>query len=406
MPDNMDDMRRLALASILATRRMAMARRRFQHGQLTEETDRWVIRWREDVVDPITNETRRVRRWDVLPKVLFPTKRLAQRELASRLDAVNSDNYRPKVLISFARFAAKWEETILVHRKPSARDGSILRVHLIPAFGNLLLHEITAERLQAWVSSHKAQPKTVDNIVVTLRSLWKTAKAWGYAKHDPFEGLVLPKKLAPNTYAFTLEESIAIIEHAKEPWKTLFRIVAETGVRSGEVAGLRVKDFDPINLTLAVRQSVWNKTIQTPKTANSVRREPISQELAEAIKSVIVNAKKNDYGLIFTGQTGEPLQMIHFANRVFRPILQELGIRDKLAKLGITRCGLHAFRRMNGTQMDEQGVPLKTRQARMGHASPTTTMIHYTKPIEEASRRFADRMGALLTPKKDGEAVQ
>jgi integrase len=225
------------------------------------------------------------------------------------------------------------------------------------------------------------------------------------------------KTLFPNTYAFSIEESVAIIQTAKEPWKTLFRIVAETGVRSGEVAGLRIEDFDPINITLAVRQSVWNNIIQTTKTANAVRRQPISAELGAAIQRVIDGqleferllsspdrkerrkGRANPHRLIFTGQTGQPLQMSHFINRVFRPILEELGIRAKLAAMGIDRCGLHAFRRMSATQMDEQGVPMRTRQDRMGHASITTTMEHYTKPIDEASRKFANRMGMLLNPK-------
>jgi integrase len=50
--------------------------------------------------------------------------------------------------------------------------------------------------------------------------------------------------------------------------------------------------------------------------------------------------------------------------------------------MGIKKCGLHALRRMNATQMDEQGVPLKTRQDRLGHAHRSTTLVHDTKPIE------------------------
>jgi integrase len=189
---------------------------------------------------------------------------------------------------------------------------------------------------------------------------------------------------------------------ANEPWKALFRIVAETGIRSGEVAGLRIEDFDPVNLALCVRQSAWNSKIQTPKTSTAIRREPISAELAHAISEAIKNSKPNDYGLLFAGQTGKPLQMIHFINRVFRPILEELGIWAKVRALGIKQCGLHALRRMNGTQMDLLAVPLKTRQERMGHAHPSTTLKFYTRPVEEASRRFADRMGALLNPGTGG----
>lgn len=380
-----------------------MARRRYQTGSLRDDGDRWELRWREDRLDPQTGQVKRVQRWDVLSKKSFPTKRLAQRELDRIVDVVNAIDYKPTTTGTFAQFAKKWQETILIHQKPSARDGSIIRVHLNPAFGEMSMREINTERLQGWVSSRTGmESKTVLNIMTTLRNMWKVAKAWDYVSHDPFVGLRLPKKENAKTYAFSLEECAAIIEALKEPWKTLVRIVAETGVRSGEVAGLRAEDFDPINLTLAVRQSVWNKQVQTPKTKSAYRREPVSAELAFAIGEVIKTARKNEYGLIFTGQTGEPLQMIHFINRVFRPLLKELKIWDKVQAMGIKKCGLHAFRRMSATEMDRQGVPLATRTARMGHANPNMTIGTYTKPIDEASRKFADRMGALLAPKGEG----
>jgi integrase len=392
--------------NIIEGRRMAsMTRRRYQRPEVQWDKDRWIARYREDTLDPETRQVRRVR------KVWYGdgqlNKRVAQKELDQFLATINSDSYKPKVTETFSAFADRWVKTVLIHHKPSSQhsEGSIIRVHLKPAFGEFPMREITAEVIQAWVSSAVTGQKTTRNIVDCLRAMWTTAKDWSYVQHDPFQGLRLPKKTAPKTYSFSLEESVAIIESAKEPWKTLFRIVAETGVRSGEVAGLRIEDFDPVNLTLAVRQSVWNKKIQTPKSDAAFRREPISAELAFAVEQIIKSAKPNKYGLIFTGQTGEPLQMIHFANRVMRPLLTELGIRAKLDALGIKKCGLHAFRRMSATEMDRQGVPLKTRQNRMGHASPQVTLNHYTKPIDEASRRFADRMGALLTPKTD-EIIQ
>ena len=149
------------------------------------------------------------------------------------------------------------------------------------------------------------------------------------------------------------------------------------------MAGLRIENFDPINLTLAVRQNVRNKIIQTTKFENSIRREPVSPELSAANQIAIDSQRElerlhsspdhnerkkgspNPHVLIFTAQTGQPLQMSHFINRIMWPILDELGIRKKLDAMGIDRCGLHAFCRTSATQLDEQGVPLRTRQDRM-----------------------------------------
>jgi integrase len=392
-----------------------MSRRRYQRGSLKDDGDRWEIRYRIDVI--VDAVVKRPYKWDVLSKKEYPTKRMAQRELERILAEVNREDYKPLPQVNFAAFAKRWQETILIHHKQSSRAGSIIKVHLLPAFGDLSLKDITAELLQAWVSQLQGNPKSIRNRVVTLKTMWATAKAWGYVTHDPFNGLILPKEQQPITYAFSLEETIAIIAKAQEPWKTLIRIVAETGIRSGEVAGLRIEDFDPVNLTLGVSQSVWRQKIQTVKTRSSVRKEPISAELAQAIQEHI-NGKLHgrnagrfvgsgsDCALLFTERSGKPLHMTNFLDRVFRPILEELGIRKKMAAMGITKLGLHGFRRMSATQMDEQNVPIKTRLARMGHGNnPKVLMSNYTKPIDAASRKFADTMGALLAPRKD-EAVQ
>ncbi len=82
---------------------------------------------------------------------------------------------------------------------------------------------------------------------------------------------------------------------------------------------------------------------------------------------------------------------------ILDPILTELGIREKIDKLGM-KAGCYAFRRMNATLMDGLSVPLKTRQTRFGHADPNTIMRHYTKEVDADNMAAAEQIGALLSP--------
>jgi integrase len=66
-----------------------------------------------------------------------------------------------------------------------------------------------------------------------------------------------------------------------------------------------------------------------------------------------------------------------------------------LKKLKIERCGFHAFRHGNVTVMDQEHVPIATRQNRLGQSDAQTTM-GYTHAISEDGRRFATRLGELL----------
>jgi integrase len=67
-----------------------------------------------------------------------------------------------------------------------------------------------------------------------------------------------------------------------------------------------------------------------------------------------------------------------------------------LDKLGIPRCGFHAFRHGNETVIDRQGVPMAVRQTRLGHSDARTTM-KYSHVVSEDGRQFAARLGELLT---------
>ena len=335
-------------------------------------------------------------------------------ELERRLDSINREEYRPKRHVTFAVFAQRWMDAVLVHQKRSSQSTarSHIRVHLLPTFGPMCLADIRMEAIQRFVNTSKKSPKTIRNVVVTLMSMWNTAQAWEYVQHNPFprgaSGRLLLKLPAPRpaeTYHFTVEEALAIIDKAQGPWKTFFRVLAETGMRPGELAGLRRDSIRDRALTIS--QSVWGQRVQTPKSRAGIRTFAISGSLAENLSRLVDSTSDNDHGLVLvTGPGrgernpgGKPLSMDNFRQRVLDPILKELGIDKKLERMGITRCGNYAFRHMNATLMDSLDTPMKTRQKRLGHAQIETTLKHYTHAIDADDQRAADQIGALLSPR-------
>jgi integrase len=232
-----------------------------------------------------------------------------------------------------------------------------------------------------------------------MRIVWNTAKDWGYISHDPFQGLRFPEASKGKTYNFAVEESLAIIAAAPAQWKAFFWLLAETGMRPGELAGLKQDGVDWRAGTIRIEQSVWQGELQTPKSAKAIRTFAISTELAKRLRVYQRDYwKRNELGLMFTSQRGNPLSMDNFRNRVLNPILRQLGIDKKLKAMGIKRCGNYAFRHMNATVMDEIGTPLKTRQHRLGHAQIETTMTHYTHRVDVDDRQAAEAIGAMLSP--------
>jgi len=373
-----------------------MARKRYQRGQLFLKGKRqkvWVARWREDIIRP-DGSTHRLRRSEVLGTLKeYPTRRLAERALERRLSEteINSLNYQPRPTASFREFAAKWQKDVLSQLKPSTRsaDQSRIRKHLIPELGDVCMKDITAQRVQTMIArtARRVSPKSVRNLVRLLGMMWNHAQAWGYVQHDPFWGLVLPERNPLNERSLTLQEMKAVIVAANQPYKTYYWILAETGVRAGEIGALTVTNLLLDKGAIRIAQSVWHGKIQTVKSKKGNRICEISPLLVEHLRRYLRTWRPNRLDLLFATRNGTPWDTDTVRKRKLYPLLE---------KLKIERCGFHAFRHGNATVMDQEHVPIATRQNRLGQSDARTTM-GYTHAISEDGRRFAARIGELLT---------
>src|SRR5271169_4526449 len=131
--------------------------------------------------------------------------------------------------------------------------------------GAVAMKDITGELVQSFVADCDVSPKTLKNLIATLRTMWNSAKAWGYVGHDPFNGLVLPMWRKQEQRYFTIEEMRRIIDAAREPCKTFYWFAAETGMRASELCALRWGDIDTDLLVVQVRNTVWRGDLQSVK---------------------------------------------------------------------------------------------------------------------------------------------
>jgi integrase len=371
-----------------------LARRRYQRGRVFLRNKKgrevWVGRWREDEIND--GSIRRVERSEVLgSKSDFPTKRLAQRELDKRLAVVNDPRYRARPTATFAEFVSRWESVVLTQHKLSTQVTlrSHLRKHLIPFFGRTQMRDIGPEEVQCFVSSVKASPKTKKNIFATFQMVWKTARNWRYVAHDATSGVALPKRSRVVRRFFSLVEVQRILEAVPEPYRTFYWLAVETGMRAGELCGLRVCDIDFHGATLNVCQSAWRGKIQSPKSESAVRCFALSPGLLAHLAEYCKAWRPNEMGLLFATRNGTPWDANLLVKRKLYPLLDSLGI---------DRGGLHAFRHTNSTLMDRLGAPFKVRQQRLGHSDVTLTLDTYTHAISEDDVRIAAQLDGILRP--------
>jgi integrase len=365
-----------------------LARRRYQQGSLILKGGKWFGRWREDEIRE--GQLFRHRKYELLgTKAQFATRRLAMRELESRISSINDPSYRPRTVASFKEFAERWMSTVMVQHKPSTRATmqSHLRKYLVPAFGHLQLRDVQAESVQIFIAALDLSPKTVRNISITLQLMWKSAKAWRYVSHDPVDGVVLPKPRRSRRVFYSIDETRRILGAAEDPHRTFYWLAAETGMRAGELCGLRVEDIDLTRRLVKIVQSAWHGKLQDPKSENAVRTFAISPRLCEHLRAFLTKWKPNDEHLVFATRTGTPWDANLLVKRKLRPLLESLGIKGG---------GLHGFRHANASFMDGLAVPMKVRQQRLGHSDSRLTMDIYTHMASADDERIAEQLGDLL----------
>lgn len=383
-----------------------VAKRRYQRGSLRvvgKREKKWEARWREDV---ITSEgtVQRLRRAEIIGTLKdYPTRKLALRELERRVAPVNRLDYRPKRISTFEEFSVLWLSRVASQYKPSTRaaaEGHI-RTHLVPKLGSRIVCDIDGFDVQDLVSSIRVKVskraekptlppsgKTVRNIIATLSMMHGTAVDWGLTDREWVKTVRLPEWVKPEIRHFTLEEAQRVINAAQEPFKTFFWLIAETGMRLGEVCALRPRDFRLELQVVTVRNSAWRSVHVGSTKSKRPRIFDLSPTLSGHLREFIGSKRSDEF--VFARSNGTPWQGDHVVRDRLKPLL---------VSLGIPGAGAHAFRHLNASLMDELRTPDKVRAERLGHVDfNDVTLSIYTHAESKDHRSVAEQLGRLLAP--------
>src|SRR5262245_47805846 len=176
-----------------------MARRRYQTGRIYvrgKRCPRYIGRWREDVIQA-DGSIRRIERYTVLGTVVeLKTEKNARRAFEPILAEVNVSSGRPAKFTTLGKFIGEWKAQVLLHQKPSAVKAveSHLKNYIQGWLGEVRLEDFTCEEQQKFVTrlSGRLSRKSIMNVLGTLNSILKTAKAWRYRCHPIASELTLP----------------------------------------------------------------------------------------------------------------------------------------------------------------------------------------------------------------------
>ncbi len=320
--------------------------------------------------------------------------------------------------IPFREVARKFEEARIpqLGAATQAKYRAHLQNHVLPAFGDMLLCEITKPAIEAWLNK-KAEHQTVTvkrgGVEVTeeregmgwwartdlrnlLSAIFTKAAEWNlWDGRNPCEGVSVGKKKVKRAKRIPRPEDLtrflgaiedtAIIDPVGARLIVISAVVA--GLRVSEVLGLQPRDIDSQAETLHVDRRQHRGDIDDPKSESSRRIRQIGAFAHELLR--YATGRKVDE-FIFQRKDGRVIDDRDLQQHVFRPAAEAVGIYHE-------GFGMHTFRRLNVTWRQEVGATPIEAQKAAGHASLDMTYL-YTQTDEAREREHVGRILDRLKP--------
>ena len=275
------------------------------------------------------------------------------------LTRFTEDRYLPfveehKRISTFHGYRNMWKRYLKPH-------GDIMLREFRTADGEHILESIAKE--------HKPASTTLAHIKAFLSGIFRYAKRQGVINSEnPIRDVVLPKgKPAGETYAYSLEEIMQMLNVLPEPAATIVAAAAYTGVRKGELRGFLWENYNGEQVLIS--QSFWRGHALEPKTRESKAPVPVISQLAKRLEMHRALSGNPATGLMFPSPAGKPINLDALAADVIVPLIR---------KAGIEWHGWHAFRRGLAT-LHRLRVPDKIIQRILRHANVAVTQSCYIK---------------------------
>ena len=375
-----------------------------------KETSRWYV-----VLDlGFDHDGRRRQKWHGG----FRTRREAE---AARAKLVTELNTGSSVVPGRTTLAEWIRDSWLPITEPRVKPTTFysykrnLELHVIPALGTKPLQQLTPPMLNSlYVSlatgTEDRKPlsaKTISYIHSTLHKVLADAVDAGLLGKNVASSAKPPRPARRGTSGITAwdpEELGAFLAHVRGTrLEAIWRLSAMTGMRRGEILGLRWCDLDLDQSRLSVRQalvSVGYEVIKSTPKSHNARVIDLDQETVEQLRAhrsrqeaerAEWGADYQDQDLVVAKENGESIHPQTFSQSFERLI--------KKARLRTIR--LHDLRHTHATLALKAGVPVKVISERLGHESPAFTLKQYAHVIPGMQAEAAAQVASLVDGLRD-----
>lgn len=303
-----------------------------------------------------------------------------------------------------------WFEYWIEIKKQTVRYNTVrnyserYHANIQPVIGSKLLKEIKplhCQRVMSEMAEKEYKTSTIYQTRIALFNMFEFAKENDVLLSNPCKKSVKSDigKPSDKKEALTIDVQRKFLEHVKESsYENQYRFVLQTGLRTGELIGLKWSDIDFKKRTLKVQRSmeyrykVGEWRVGEPKSKSGFRTIPLTQEAIRILKEQkrknsnidIISMEWAD--IVFLCRKGTPVKNSTYDSNLFK-------ICDKA---GIDRFSMHILRHTFATRCIEAGMMPKTLQKIMGHSNIGITMNLYVHITEDEKQKEIDMVADAL----------
>jgi integrase len=301
-----------------------------------------------------------------------------------QLKVLNGEFFKNKIP-TVNEFAKTSFELHKVHRKETTHKDYLnsFQKYIEPVFGNKKLDLIKPSNITLFqnelIEKYHLSPKRVKSIRGILSVIFEDAIQDEIIDKNPVRKAgKLPQHISKEIEPFNIEEMNLIISHAQGQFKNFYAIAFYTGLRTGELIGLRWEDINFKTNEFKVNRTIGRGKVSSPKTNSSIRTvEMIDVVIPYFEDQFKRTGSKNDY--LFLNQNDT-----HFFDS---KSIREKNWKKTLENACVKYRTLYQTRHTFASMMISHGEDILWVSKMMGHATANMTLDKYAKYIKSKTKK-------------------
>ncbi len=282
----------------------------------------------------------------------------------------------------------------------------MVRNHLIPTLGRTRVKALTPTHLRGLYRQKTdagLSARTVGYIHATIHNALEQAVNDGLVARNVADAVKPPQVRTEEIDPLTPKQTKILFEAVRgERSEALYVLAVTTGLRQGELLGLKWEDIDRDRGLLHVRRTLsgtrgGHPVFSSPKTTKGRRSVKLTARALEAIEGYHERQQEEreelaglwqDHGLVFPTRVGTPMSRHNLVSRSFKPLLKRTGLPD---------IRFHDLRHTCASLMLAVGTNPKVVQETLGHANVSVTLDTYSHLLPNMQDEAAQKINELLS---------